>query len=134
MKLQEFIKLGGSVITTWNVIDKCVDSVDNTSDSSIEASDVNNLSDIVNASYEHETYTEEENIDEDSYRYTLTFQGHLVITDATEEQAELILDHFEEILKHNLNCDFSGIDPDFNVFLDKFYQDHQDAFKQLEDL
>lgn len=134
MKLQEFIKLGGSVITTWNVIDKCVDSVDNTSDSSIEASDVNDLSDIVNVSYEHETYTEEENIDEDSYRYTLTFQGHLVIDRATEEQAELILDHFEEILKHNLNCDASKIDPDFNAFLDKFYQDHQDLFKQLEDL
>lgn len=134
MKLQEFIKLGGSVIATWNVIDKCVDSVDNTSDSSIETSDVNDLSDIVNVSYEHETYTEEENIDEDSYRYTLTFQGHLVIDRATEEQAELILDHFEEILKHNLNYKFSGIDPDFNTFLDKFYQDHQDLLKQLEDL
>lgn len=134
MELQDFIKLGGSVITTWNVIDKCVDSVDNTSDSSIEVSDVNKLTDIVNASYEHETYTEEENIDEDSYRYTLTFQGHLVIACATEEQAEAILDHFEEILKHNLNYKFSGIDPDFNTFLDKFYQDHQDLLKQLEDL
>lgn len=134
MKLQKFIKLGGSVITTWNVIDKCVDSVDNTSDSSIEASDVNKLSDIVNVSYEHETYTEEENIDEDSYRYTLTFQGHLVIDRATEEQAEAILDHFEEILKRNSNCDFSKIDPDFNAFLDKFYQDHQDLFEKLEDL
>lgn len=134
MKLQDFIKLGGSVITTWNVIDKCADSVDNTSDSSIEVSDVNTLSDIVNASYEHETYTEEENIDEDSYRYTLTFQGHLVIDRATEEQAEAILDHFEEILKHNLSYDTNKIDPDFNTFLDKFYQDHQDLFEKLEDL
>lgn len=134
MKLQEFIELGGSVITTWNVIDKCVDSVDNTNDSNIEPSDVNNLSDIVNASYENETYTEEENIDEDSYRYTLTFQGHLVIDHATEEQAEAILDHFEEILKCNPNCDASEIDPDFNAFLDKFYQNHQDLFEKLEAL
>lgn len=132
MKLQDFIKLGGSVITTWNVIDKCTDSVDNTNDSSIEVSDVNKLSDIVNASYEHETYTEEENVDEDSYRYTLTFQGHLVITNATEEQAEAILDHFEEILKHNLNYDTSEIDPDLTAFLDKFCQDHQDLIKKLE--
>lgn len=109
MKLQEFIKLGGSVITTWNVIDKCVDSVDNTINSSIEVSDVNNLSDIVNVSYDHVTYTEEENVDEDSYRYTLTFQGHLVINRATEEQAELILDHFEEILKRNRGYDVSKI-------------------------
>lgn len=124
MKLQDFIKLGGSVITTWNVIDEYVDSVDNTNNSSIEVSDVNKLSDIVNASYENETYTEEENIDEDSYRYTLTFQGHLIIDRATETQAEAILDHFEKILKCNPNCDASGIDPDFNAFLDKFYQNH----------
>lgn len=109
MKLQDFIKLGGSVITTWNVIDKCVDSVDNTINSSIEVSNVNNLSDIVNVSYDHVTYTEEENVDEDSYRYTLTFQGHLVIDRATEEQAETILDHFEEILKHNRGYDASKI-------------------------
>lgn len=134
MKLQDFIKLGGSVITTQNVIDEYVDSVDNTNNSSIEVSDVNKLSDIVNASYENETYTEEESIDEDSYRYTLTFQGHLVIDRATEEQAEAILDHFEEILKCNPNYDFSEIDPDFNAFLDKFYQNHQDSFKKLENL
>lgn len=134
MKLQDFIKLGGSVITTWNVIDKCVDSVDNTINSSVKVSDVNNLSDIVNVSYEHETYTEEENVDEDSYRYTLTFQGHPVITNATEEQAEAILDHFEEILKRNSNCNLNEIDPNFNTFLDKFYQDHQDLFEKLEDL
>lgn len=41
MKLQDFIKQVGSVITTWNVIDKYIDSVDNTNDSSIEVSNVN---------------------------------------------------------------------------------------------
>lgn len=109
MQLQDFIKRGGSVVTTWNVIDKCVDSIDNTINSSIELSDVNKLSDIVNVSYDHVTYAEEENVDEDSYRYTLTFQGHLVIDRATEEQAEAILDHFEEILKHNLSYDVNKI-------------------------
>lgn len=51
-----------------------------------------------------------------------------------KKQDIAIIDHFEEILKCNPNCDASGIDPDFNAFLDKFYQNHQDLFKKLENL
>lgn len=98
MQLQDFIKRGGEIRTTWRV-NQNFNSIINKNSRKIVLNNIHKINDITSVSQQAGNYTTETVPDTASERYDLYWHGQIIIKHATKSQATRLINNLDKFLK-----------------------------------
>lgn len=98
MQLQDFIKRGGEIRTTWRV-NQNFNSIINKNSRKIVLNNIHKINDITSVSQQTENYSTDNALDTSSDRYNLYWHGQIIIKRATKSQATHVINNLDKFLK-----------------------------------
>lgn len=93
MSIKEFSQAGGQIDPKFQLIDKCEDSY--TKDDADDMADDANSDDLVQLSFDHDRYADEQVFDEKNEYFTITApDGTVLANEVTKDISDQIIDQY----------------------------------------